>query len=222
MGSKLNPTQWDLICYVEQYWRENGFFPSHGEIKLETHLTGDEIDMMVFGDELVKKHLKIRGIDPDRDRPSSESRQSKNRKGRAKRLSDIQLATIALILNPADTRSVTDKLESLGVNPGTYAGWKKSKVFTEYMTQQGQSLFGEFMPDMDNALVSRATKGNLQAIKFAYEVSGRYRPQKDQSMQNVGLLLVKIVEVIQKHVRDPLIIQAIAEDVKNVQKELEA
>jgi hypothetical protein len=220
MAKKLTGIQWDLICYSEQYWRENGFFPSAGELSLELRITPKQVEEILF-DELTKKHLKVRGIDWNIDRPNSDSKASDRRSGRAKRLSDIQIATVSTILNPADKRSVTAKLEALGVSPGTYANWKKSKVFMDYMNSQGESLFGEFMPDMHNSLIGQATKGNVQAIKFAYEVSGRYRPKQGEETANVRMIIIKLIEIIQRHVNDPMVLQAIANDVQAIQKGLE-
>jgi hypothetical protein len=217
--AKLTPPQWDIICYAEQYWRENGFFPSFGEIATETGINPKEVEELVF-DSLTKKHLEARGINWNQDRPTSESSSnaSEKRNGRAKRLSDIQLAVVSTILNPADKRSVTAKLESLGVAPGTYAGWKKSKIFSDYMTSQGKALFDEFMPDMENALVSRAASGDVRAIKYAFEVNGRYRPQQGDELINVKFLIMQLIEVIQKHVKDPEVLRAIAYEIDGIQK----
>lgn len=217
---KLTGEQWDIICFAEQYWRENGFFPSFSEIAMEVKLPPGRVEELVF-DPTTKKHLEIRGINWEIDRPQSESSASERRNGRAKRLSDIQLATVSTILNPADRRSISAKLESLGVPAGTYAGWKKSKIFMDYMNSQGNALFGEFMPEMENALVKNAAAGDIKAIKYAFEVSGRYRPNQGEEIVNVKLLMIKLVEVIQRHVKDPRTLQAIAEDIQKIQGGME-
>lgn len=215
--AKLTPPQWDLICFSEQYWRENGFFPSFGELATETGMNPSEVESLIF-DPLTKKHLEARGIDWKQDRPQSESKASERRNGRTKRLSDIQLAAAATILNPADKRSVTAKLESLGVSASTYAGWKKSKVFNDYMTSQGKALFDEFMPDMENSLISKATSGDVRAIKYAFEVSGRHRANQGEELVNVKMLIIRLIEVIQRHVTDPEKLQAIAKEIEAIQR----
>lgn len=216
MGKKLTGEQWDIISFSEQYWRENGFFPSFGEIAIETQLSAREVEEIVF-DELTQKHLSARGIDWKIDRPQSESSASERRSGRMKRLTDIQIATVSTILNPADQRSVSEKLEELGVPATTYANWKKSSVFSDYMKKQGEALFGEFMPDMEQALVKRATAGNIPALKFAFEVSGRYRPNQGEEQANFKMLMIRLIEIIQMHVKDPLTLQNIARDIKQLQ-----
>lgn len=220
MGRKLTTEQWEVISFSEQYWRENGFFPSFGEISMDTQLSAQEVEEIVF-DELTQKHLSARGIDWKLDRPVSESSASEKRSGRMRRLTDIQIATVSTILNPADGRSVSQKLEDLGVAASTYANWKKSRVFADYMKRQGEALFGEFMPDMENALVTRAKNGNIPALKFAFEVSGRYRPNQGEEQANVKMLMIKLIEIIQLHVKDPLTLQNIARDIKTLQSGVE-
>lgn len=217
---KLTPEQWDIISFSEQYWRENGFFPSFGEIAIEVGLNARKVEEIIF-DPLTKKHLEVRGIDWKQDRPKSESSAGERRQGSTKRLSDIQLAVVSTILNPADTRSVNAKLEDLGVPASTYANWKKSKVFQSYMKRQGEALFGEFMPDMEQALVKRAVNGNIPALKFAFEVSGRYRPNQGEEQANFKMLMIKLIEIIQMHVKDPLTLQNIARDIKQLQSGVE-
>lgn len=217
---QLTGAQWDFICFAEQYWRENGFFPTFDELTQELNKSQREVEDILFN-ELVKKHLSVRGIDPRQTTPTEKTSAGERRKGYAARLTDIQLATVATILNPADKRSVTAKLESLGVPPGTYAGWKKSKHFRDYMKSQGNALYEEFLPDMEQALIKSATAGDVRAIKFAYEVSGRYRPNQGTDVANVKMLIIKLIEIVQRHVNDPAVLANIAQDVQAISQGLE-
>lgn len=203
-----------MICFAEQYWRSNKCFPSFGEFASEFGLTQHEA-MGELKDEIVRKHLTARGIDWNADTPTETSANSR-RTGRAKRLSDIQIAAVSTILNPADRRSVNAKLESLGIPSSTYQGWKKSKLFMAYLTQQGEELFGENMPEVHNALTMRAIEGDTRAIKQLYEVSGRYRPGQSDNVANVKMMVIRLVEVIQRHVHDPQVLAAIAKEVQQI------
>ena len=214
---RITAEQWDIICFAEQYWRENGFFPTLEELVEETNLPQNQVEDILF-DELTKKHLEARGININQTTPPPDSTAASRRTGTRSRLTDIQLATVSTILNPADKRSLSAKLESLGVPAGTYAGWKKSKPFAEYMKSQANALYGEFLPDMEQALIKSAVAGDIKAIKFAYEVSGRYRPQQGEEMMNVKMLIIQLIEVIQRHVHDPLTLQNIAQDIQELQQ----
>jgi hypothetical protein len=212
--SKLSPEQWDIICYVEEYWRTNGSFPSEGDIGNELGFSTAKVKENLYT-ELVKKHITVRGIDWDKDTPDS-SPSSQRRTGKTRRLSDIQLAVANTLLNPMDRRPVSAKLEALGVTTATYAGWKKSSTFMRYMEAQSEMLYGEYTPDVSAKLTSLAAAGDMKAIKLFMEVSGRWRGTQSGETDNVKLVVVRLVEVIQKHVKDPLILQAIAEDIQAI------
>lgn len=203
-----------MICFAEQYWRTNKCFPSFGEFASEFGISQQDA-MGELKNEVVRKHLTARGIDWEVETPT-ETSANQRRSGKAKRLSDIQIAAVSTILNPADRRSVNAKLEGLGIPSSTYQGWKKSKLFMAYMTQQGEELFGENMPEVHNALTMRAIEGDTRAIKQLYEVSGRYRPGQNENIQNVKMMIIRLVEVIQRHVTDPEILAAIAKDVQEI------
>lgn len=217
MKQRLTPEQWDIISCSEEFWRGNGYFPSIEELAEDTRLTVKKVEEILF-DPIVKKHLEIRGIDWNVNTPPLDSSSGERRKGKEARLSDIQLATAATLLNPLDKRTTKAKLESLGVAYGTYAGWKKNASFRNYMKSQGAALFDEYTPDMENALISQATSGDVRAIKFAFEVSGRYRPQQTEEIADVKLLMIQLIEIIQRHVTDPLTLQNIAQDVQALQQ----
>lgn len=210
--SKLTEPQWDFICFCEQFWRENKCFPSEAEIRLELKIKA--LDVKAFlGNEIVKKHLTARGIDWHLETPT-ETKANENRSGRGRRLSDIQLAVASTILNPADRRSLTSKLESLGVSPATYAGWKKSKAFMDYMANQSEELFGEAMPEVHNMLAVKAQQGDAKAMKLFYEISGRWRGTQNEGTENVRMLIIKFIEILQKHIDDPAVMANIARDIQ--------
>jgi YesN/AraC family two-component response regulator len=51
-------------------------------------------------------------------------------------------------------------------------------------------------------LLRGVNKGNTASIKLYYELTGRYNPNEEQNV-NIRILIAKMLEVIQKHVRDP-------------------
>lgn len=211
---KLEPDQWDIICFVEQYWRENSSFPSEGEIGAELGFSSVKVRDNLYTD-IVKKHLDVRGIDWEKDKPT-EGEANQKRAGKARRLSDIQLAVANTLLNPVDRRPTNVKLESLGVTSATYAGWKKSKTFMAYMEEQSEMLYNEFTPDVNSKLTSLAAAGDMKAMKLFMEVSGRWRGTQGEDPSNVKLMVVKLIEVIQRHVKDPATLQAIAADIQMI------
>lgn len=217
----IEPDEWDFICFADQFWRENSAFPSDREIEEGTGFNATKTAIMLAS-ELVQKHLNARGIDPDQTKNPQQSSAGRKRKGPAGRLSDLQLAAVSSVLNPADSRSLERKLEVLGISPTTYNGWKNNPVFLKFLTSQGEMLFGENMPEVHNALTTRAVRGDIRATKLLYEVTGFYRPNQQDVQSDTKMMVIRLIEILQKHVKDPVILQAIAEDIQMVQSSIQA
>lgn len=209
----MNIKQWDIITFAEEFWRTNKHFPSQLEIVKEVNISQSEVNRWL-AEPLTRKHLAARGIDWTRIKPTIREKRGKP-VGRH-RLTDKQIAAVATVLNQVDTRSVDEKLRSLGVNSQTWNGWKKNTQFLAYLEKQSKELLGESMPEVRAALATNATNGHLGSIKFLMEVTGEYRPGDlaNEQVANYQQLIGKLIEVIQRHVTDPGILAAIATDIK--------
>lgn len=216
MATKITTEEWDFVCFSDQFWRENGCFPNEEEIEIGLGKNQTEIAFLLDS-EVVKKHLKVRGVDWEQTNPINGTKASDKRKGSAKRLSDIQLAAVSLILNPMDNRTIKEKLESLGVSPSTYNNWKKGRIFMDYLTKQGEMIFSEAMPEVHNSVASRATRGDLRAAKLLYEVTGRWRGVQQEDTTDVKMLVIRLIEILQRRIDDPILLQQIAQDIQEVQ-----
>jgi hypothetical protein len=140
-ANQISGEEWDIVCAVEQFWHTNRYFPSNKEISEET-VTPVERVAELLESPAVKTRLEARGINYDASPPAKKGELKKN----LTRLTDKQLATAMCILNVADTRSIQEKLRTLGVPEATYYGWTKSKVFQEFMETQMEDMFGDAMP----------------------------------------------------------------------------
>jgi hypothetical protein len=124
-------------------------------------------------------------------------------------LTPEQLAVANSIMNLADKRSITKKLQDFGVSPAKYANWKKNPVFNGYLRDRTESQLGESVPDVHLALIDAATSGDLQAIKLFYEITGRHTQNSQQNV-NVQVMLTGVIEAVAEFVHDPVILQQIA------------
>lgn len=217
----ISPEEYDFVCFSEQFWRQNNCFPSDTDFFEELGLNQTQVAVNLDS-EVVLKHLNARGIDPAQTKDPTQSKAAKKRKGSLNRLSDIQLAAVSTILNPADVRSLTTKLESLGISTFTYNGWKKNPVFMKYLTEQGESLFSENMSEIHNSLTTRAVSGDIRATKLLYEVTGFWRGVQQENSGDVRMLVISLIEILQKHIKDPELLQAIAQDIQTVQMGIQA
>lgn len=210
-SNSITIVQWDLVCFCEEFWYENKAFPSYAEIKknVDDLNTDAQIEAELYSDP-VRIRLKNRGIDysvvlkkedPDYVNPG--------------RLTDKQLAVVSTLLNPLDTRSQTKKLADLGVKPATFAGWMKSKRFSDYMKARSEELFGDALPLAHDALVRKVTDGDIRAIKLFYEVSGRYTGVRKEEVANLKLLLIRLTEIMQRYL-DPSVMRQIIDEINSL------
>jgi len=218
----LSEGQLDFITFCDQFWGMAKCFPGQDEIRSELGLTSFELDELI-SDELVQKHLKARGIDSSIYSPvGTDGRKLKPgelRRGKTRRLTDIQLAVANSVLNVADRRSTTAKLESLGVSPTTFNGWKKNPIFMDYFTKLGGEVQGANLAEIHTAIAQRAASGSVQAAKLVYEVTGHYRPQQlaqNQTESNLELIILRLIEILQKHISDPELLKVIAGEIQEI------
>lgn len=129
-------------------------------------------------------------------------------------LTPEQLAVANSILNLADKRSITKKLQDFGVSAAKYGNWKKNPSFNSYLRERSEQLLGDSIADVHLALIDSATSGDVQAIKLLYEITGRHTQNSKQEV-NVQMMLVGVLEAVQKHVRDPEILKAIASEIQD-------
>jgi len=128
-------------------------------------------------------------------------------------LTPEQLAVANSILNLADKRSITKKLQDFGVSPAKYGNWRKNESFNNYLRQRSEELLNNSIADVHLALVDAAQSGDMQAIKLFYDITGRHTQNSKQEV-NVQMMLVGVIEAVQKYVTDPAILQAIANDIQ--------
>jgi len=123
-----------------------------------------------------------------------------------------QVQVINLVLNLSDTRSERKKLSDENVTARVWEGWKKDPKVREYMRVRSEQILEGAIPEAHLALVDRVRSGDITALKFYYEMTGRYTGQ--QAGMDPRVLLTKVFDIITKHVQNPIALQAIAEDFK--------
>lgn len=122
---------------------------------------------------------------------------------------------LLLILgDPFDGLTTQGKLKKAGVSNATYQGWLKQPVFASAATAIAEQLAAS----NNEALVQLARKageGDLNAIKYLFEVNGRYNPQDRQAV-NVLAVLQAVLESLSRHVKDPAALSAVANDMRQI------
>jgi len=126
-------------------------------------------------------------------------------------LTPTQVAAAVTMMNFADTRSNDEKLDQLGVTSTQYYAWLKDPTFKNAIDNLADQNLAHIRPTAIGEFTKKINQGDWNAIKYWLETTGELtsndQPQSEQ-------LLKMIVEIIQRHVKDPDTIVAIAQDIK--------
>lgn len=185
----------DFNGFIETYVNRMGKLPSVALVKTEfpeVTLNRIEADLKIAAIKLNAKGYQLQNKDY---------------------LSPEQLAVANSILNLADKRSITKKLQDFSVSPAKYGNWKKDPSFNAYLRERSEQLLGDSIADVHLALIDAATSGDIQAIKLVYDITGRHTQNSKQEV-NVQMMLVGVIEAVQQHVRDPELLKAIANSIQ--------
>lgn len=116
-------------------------------------------------------------------------------------LTSTQLLALQVLTNPMDKRDVKTKLKGLDVSYAQYQAWMRQPAFEQYMHTVTENLLTDHLPDFNRVIVDKAMRGDLNAIKYANELSGRHDPNKQQ-VADLKVIVGKLLEIIMRNVTD--------------------
>lgn len=127
-------------------------------------------------------------------------------------LTPEQLAVANKVLNLQDRRSLREKLEETGVSVQKYQIWRRNPTFMAYMQKRAEALFSDGKDSAYMNLMKNVEGGSLDAAKLFFEMTGIYNPKISVEL-NVDAIMVRVIEIIQRRVKDPATLEAIASDI---------
>jgi hypothetical protein len=192
----LTKKEKEMIGYYELQWALRHHVPSIEDVAGYLKLSQVTVNYYLQRRKVIQA-LDQRGI-PWRQHSQEE-------------LTATQVAAAVTIMNFADVRSNSEKLDQLGINPATYYAWLNDPQFKNLVDNLADQNLRNIRPTAIGEFTKLINKGDWNAIKYFLDATGEIQsnnvPQSEQ-------LLKMIVEIIQKHVKDPDIIMAIAQDIK--------
>lgn len=145
----------------------------------------------------VKKALKERGI------PYEQHTQED--------LTATQVAAAITVMNFADDRTIPVKLDQLGISPSQYFAWLNDPQFKNLVDNLSEQNLRNIKPTAISEFTRLVNAGDWNAIKYYLDATGAVQ---DSGTPATETLMRFLIEIIQKHVKDPDTIAAIAEDIK--------
>lgn len=192
-----------IMPWLENYFVTTKRFPSVQEFIQEFGLSELEVKAL-WTHKFFLRSLERRGI------PLPEQ---VDLHGNPFGLTDRQVAAIAILTNYHDSRSPVARLSMIGVTEQELQGWMSNNVFKNALRDRADEAFANVDIDASINLAKRVKRGDLNAIKFYFEVTGR--AQSPEAV-NVKQAMQVLIEAVQKHVKDPETLQAIAEEVQTL------
>lgn len=190
-------TNWMLqgLCKIEQDWHR------YREFRIPNGFDIEE----AYANESFRYGLKVRGITPPVGL----------RAGGPVGLTEEQTAAILTVLNWEDKRSRARKLQELGIKTATWNGWMKQPEFRDYVLQLTNSQIHDALPVAHESLLKAMQDGKTEAIKFYMELTGR---DTNNTLENVKLIITRLIESIQRNVKDPAVLERIQQDFEMILK----
>jgi len=190
----LTEREFDIVNFIEQWWLSKGGIPSGAKAE-ELGLCKEKFYQEFIERVDVRKNLLARGITFKQN----------------ELLTEQQLTTANTVLDLTDNRSLKKKLADLRVPTQLYESWLRDPAFNNYLRERAENILGDNVHTAHLALLDRVKNGDTGAIKFYYEITGRYVPNRGDSVDVAGLLM-RVIEIIQRHVTNNDEVAAIADD----------
>jgi hypothetical protein len=196
----LTNIELDVIFFIERFTATNGTAPTRSQIDKRFTGLSDEWFESFNANPLVQKSFKARGI----VYPAMQDK-----------LTDEQMHAIAAMLDSYDRRSDVKKLGDIGITTRQWSTWMLEEDFASYVRDRSERMLEGSVFEAHKGLVKGARNGNIAAVKTLYEITNRYRPDQEQQI-DIRRVLHTFIEVIQRYVKDPVVLQHIAMDLSSV------
>lgn len=200
MTETLTEIELDLVFFVERFHAQNGVAPTDDQINMR--FTGITAEMLgsFKANPLVKKSFVARGIMYP---PAVDVFTAK------------QMHAAGVMMDLLDRRSDEKKLREVGVTTRQWATWLQNDQFAGYLKERSEKLLENSVHEAHKGLLKGVRQGNLASVKQYYEITGRYRPNEEVQI-DIRRVLHTFIEVIQRYVKDPILLHNISVDLANM------
>lgn len=190
------------LAFCEQTYFTDGLIPSVERISQVVDVSVDTVKEW-FKSDTFREALQTRGV-------------KLTRPDEADLLSFQQLNAANLMLNIGDKRSNREKLEEIGATTQQWNSWMRDANFANYMKKRAEQMFASGDSSAYLSVLRGMEAGDLNSTKLYFEMKGIYNPKVTLEV-NVDAVLMRVVEIIQRHVKDPVILQHIADDIEGLE-----
>ena len=128
-------------------------------------------------------------------------------------LSVEQIGLLTILTNPTDGRTLKGKLKAAGVSYPVYQAWLKHPKFQEVFRSWASNALMDAIPAAEIQLAAAMGNGDLGALKFGMEVTGRHDPASKKQIDAQKLVGV-ILEVLEEKIKDTELLRSIGNQIQ--------
>lgn len=125
---------------------------------------------------------------------------------------------ISILGDTSSKLNWNERMRRAGLSQAKLMAWRKNPVFDSAL----KGLAEQVTANHDVALIElgrHVGEGNLRAIEKSLEISGRYNPAQQSTVDAIALVN-RVIEVLSIHLSEqPEVFKAIAKDLANIQQE---
>lgn len=195
----LSEQQSRVVAFIEQAFYTYGGLPTNDQISESLGITAGTV-ARYWQNESFRQALLIKGIDLSPEASKG-------------LLTPIQLHVANMMLNMHDKRSPREKLKEAEVTSQQYHVWLRQPAFQSYLRRRAEELFKASDSEAYLSLIETVRGGDTNAIKLFFEMRGVYTPRAQLDV-NVESVMVRVIEIVAKHVQNPEIMQRIADEIE--------
>jgi hypothetical protein len=160
----------------------------------DASLSREDVEL-VWGSSKFQRSLRDRGIKTSAD-PNLTLRQE---------------TFLQAYLNPLNLKPPHVVAKQLKIGAAELDGWLRDKHFAHAMKVKSEENLVKFLPIADQALGQLVQAGDMKAIQFVNQLTGRFDPNARQQL-DVPALLMQVQDIVLRHVRDPITKRNIARE----------
>jgi hypothetical protein len=114
-------------------------------------------------------------------------------------------------LNPLNLRTPQVLAKQMKISLSELDGWLRDKEFASVFAAKSEANLAKYLPLADQALGQLVQSGDMKAITFLNQLTGRFDPSQRGAV-DVGAVLLQVQDIVLRHVRDPITKRNIARE----------
>lgn len=204
----ITDDQFEFLNFLEQYWFEYGLIPTADravELGIPKPLYESSFKSKLFREQCRDRGISLKGLEVLGNGTKAEWQNYM--------LSEEQLTVANVLMDTTDSRSAKKKLQDLGISTARYQSFLRDPGFQNYIRARAENALGDNQHEAHLALIDRVRSGDMSAIKYFNELTGRFVPARDTANgMDVTLILIRVLEIIQRYVQDSALQEVIAQE----------